>query len=140
MKKFLLSLTVVASAFASQAQVVVTGVSPAAVQGNYEYSNQTHEFWPGQVGDGSWDLQMDFNVPGTYVQDTLVFAEDGTPGLNLQGNPVSQEACFGPLTNSVLNGNDLTGHIAVIYQGRRIKILVFFSNMLHSSLHSIVLS
>ena len=80
MKKFLLSLTVVASAFASQAQDVVTGVSPAAVQGNYEYSNQTHEFWPGQVGDGSTFPQVvrdGINLGGctetvTYLQENSI--------------------------------------------------------------------
>lgn len=115
-KKILLSLTFIASAFASQAQVVVAGVSPASVQGNYDYGNQTHEFWPGEAGDGSWDLQFDFNIAGNFIQDTLVFVEDGTPGLNPQGNPLSQEGCFGPLTNSIADGNDLTGHIAVIYR------------------------
>ena len=59
--------------------------------------------------DGTWGWTLDFNIPGTYVQDTLMMAEDGTPGLNLEGNPVSQEACF-PLIN------DLTGKIAVLYR------------------------
>jgi hypothetical protein len=39
-----------------------------------------------------------------------MIVDDGTPGLNLQGNPLSAEACNGPLIN------DLTGKIAVIYR------------------------
>ena len=38
-----------------------------------------------------------------------MLVEDGTLGLNLQGNPISQEGCS-PLTN------DLTGKIAVLYR------------------------
>ena len=38
-----------------------------------------------------------------------MFAEDGTTGLNPQGNPISQEGC-NPLIN------DLTGKIAVIWR------------------------
>jgi len=110
MKKLLLSIAVVATGFTSQAQVVVAGVSPAAVQGNYEYGNQTHEGWPGEAGDGTWNMALDFNIPGTFVQDTLMFVDDGTPGLNPQGNPMSAEACNGPLIN------DLTSKIAVIYR------------------------
>ena len=112
MKKILLSLTVIASAFASQAQVVVAGVSPAAVQGNYEFTTQAAcGSWPGETDDGTWGVitNLDFNVPGTFILDTLMLVEDGTPGLNPQGNPISQEGC------SPLN-NDLTGKIAVIYR------------------------
>ena len=94
----------------SYSQVVVAGVSPAAVQGNYDYGVQAAcGAWPGETDDGSWGWNLDFNTPGVFVQDTLMMAEDGTLGLNLQGNPISQEACF-PLTN------DLTGKIAVLYR------------------------
>jgi hypothetical protein len=44
-----------------------------------------------------------------YVLDTLMLVEDGTPGINPQGNPISQEGC-NPLIN------DLTGKIAVVYR------------------------
>ena len=110
MKKILLSLTVIASAFASQAQVVVAGVSPASVQGNYDYTAQAScGAWPGETDDGTWGYVLDFNVPGTYIQDTLMFVDDGSLGLNIQGNPVSAEGC-----DSLIN--DLTGKIAVIYR------------------------
>ena len=38
-----------------------------------------------------------------------MFVEDGTAGINPQGNPISQEGCF-PLIN------DLTGKIAVVWR------------------------
>lgn len=101
MKKLLLSIAVVASGFAAYSQVVVAGVSPIAVQGNYEFS------WA-DPGGGDW-ATPDFLTPGLFVEDTLMMADDGTPGLNPQGNPLSAEAC-NPLVN------DLTGKIAVVYR------------------------
>ena len=109
MKTILLSFVTILTALSAQSQVICAGVSPTIIVANYEYGVQTHQGWPGQAGDGTWDLQMDFNIPGTFVQDTLMLVEDGTPGTNPQGNPMSQEGC------SPLN-NDLTGKIAVIYR------------------------
>jgi hypothetical protein len=82
--------------------VVFSGVSPVSIQGNYDFA------WADPAG-GDWSCP-DFLVPGTFVEDTLMIVDDGTPGLNLQGNPLSAEACNGPLIN------DLTGKIAVIYR------------------------
>ena len=93
-------------------QVVVSGISPAAVQGNYDFSTQAAcGAWPGETDDGTWGVwpAIDFNVAGTFIQAEAVMVEDGTVGTNPQGNPISQEGCNGPLTNSVANGNDLTG-------------------------------
>mgnify|MGYP003667704624 CR=1 FL=1 len=111
MKKTLLSLVVIATAFATQAQVTFSGVSPAAVVGNYDFGVQAAEgIWPGEVDDGTWNVTSpDFNINGTFIQDTLMLVEDGTPGMNPQGNPISQEGC-NPLTN------DLSGKIAVVYR------------------------
>ena len=119
MKKFLLSVTMVVAVFAAQSQVVVMGVSPAAIQGSYDFGNQAAcGTWPGETDDGTWGAWpvLDFNNPGDFIQEEIVMAEDGTVGTNPQGNPISQEACNGPLTNSVANGNDLTGKIAVVYR------------------------
>ena len=102
MKKILLLLTVLSSGFMANSQVVFSGVSPASIQGNYDFA------WADPAG-GDWSCP-DFLVPGTFVEDTLMIVDDGTPGLNLQGNPLSEEACNGPLIN------DLTGKIAVIYR------------------------
>lgn len=112
MKKLLLSLVAVVAGFTVYGQVVVAGVSPAAIQGNYDYSTQANcGAWPGETDDGTWGVinNLDFNVAGTFIQDTLMLVEDGTPGTNPQGNPISQEGC-----DSIIN--DLTGKIAVIYR------------------------
>ncbi len=101
MRKLLLSLTMVAAGFWAQSQVICAGVSPAAIVGNYGFT------WADPAG-GDWSTP-DFLVPGTFVEDTIMLVEDGTPGLNAQGNPISQEGC-NPLINN------LTGKIAVIYR------------------------
>ena len=101
MKKILLSLAVIATGFAAQSQVICAGITPASIAGNYAFT------WADPAG-GDWTTP-DFLIPGTFVEDTLMFVDDGTPGTNPQGNPVAQEACF-PLIN------DLTGKIAVLYR------------------------
>ncbi len=108
MKKLLLSIIVIASSYVSMGQVILSVESPASIGGNYEFT------WADPQG-GDW-ATPDFNVPGTFIQGCLELVEDGTPGTNPQGNPISQEGCNGPLTNSVANGNDLTGKIAVVYR------------------------
>lgn len=101
MKKMLLILTVACGSFFASAQVSVTGISPAAVVGDYVFE------WADPAG-GDWACP-DFNVGGTFVQGPLRLVETGEPGTNPQGNPISQEGCA-PLTN------DLTDFIAVIYR------------------------
>ena len=101
MKKLILSLIAVAFAYASTAQVVVRGVSPAAIAVNYEFT------WADPAG-GDWSCP-DFLIPNTYVEAPLMIADDGSTGLNAQGNPISAEAC-----NTVIN--DLTGKIAIVYR------------------------
>ncbi|MCB9360048.1 MAG: T9SS type A sorting domain-containing protein [Flavobacteriales bacterium] len=110
MKKLLLSIALVGVAAVSFAQVVVKGISPASVQLNFDYNVQANcGSWPGETDDGTWPVHLDFNQAGVYVQGELKLVEDGTPGTNAQGNPISQEGC-NPLIN------DLTGKIAVIYR------------------------
>jgi len=113
MKKTLLSLSLIAVGCWSYAQVVVSGVSPVAIQGNYEYGVQGGSgSWPGEVDDATWGtLSHDFNIPGQFIQQEIVVVEDGTPGTNPQGNPISQEGC-GTLTNAAA----LAGKIAVVYR------------------------
>jgi len=101
MKKLLLSLSVVALAYWSSAQVIVAGVSPNSIIANYTFT------W---AEPGAWGTP-DFNIPGTFVQDTLAMANDGTTGLNAQGNPLSASGC-NPLTP-----NSLAGKIAVVFRG-----------------------
>jgi len=101
MKKTLLSLAVVASAFSGQSQVTCAGVSPANIVGNYEHT------WADPAG-ADW-ATPDYLIPGNFIEDTLMLVDTGEPGLNPQGNPIAQEACA-PLIN------DLSGKIAVIYR------------------------
>ncbi|NVK66410.1 MAG: T9SS type A sorting domain-containing protein [Flavobacteriales bacterium] len=103
MKKILLSLAVVATGFAAQSQVICAGISPAAIQGNYDFT------W-GDPAGGDWSTP-DFLIPNTFVQDTLAVVDDGSTGTNPQGNPVSAEGC-----NPLVNGVDVNGKIAVIYR------------------------
>ena len=65
------------------AQINFNVLEPASVSGDYDFT------W-GQIEGVQWPWGgPDFNVPNTYVQDTLMFVEDGTPGINEQGNPIS---------------------------------------------------
>ena len=101
MKKILLAFSIVAFAYFTNAQVIVAGVSPSNIVGNYPNA------WADPAG--GWGTP-NFLIPGTYIQDTLMLANDGSEGLNAQGNPVSAAAC-NPLINN------LSGKIAVIYRG-----------------------
>jgi hypothetical protein len=101
MKKLLLSLVFIASSVTLSAQIILSGVSPASVQGNYEFA------WA-DPGGGDWSCP-DFNIPGTFIQGELMVVDDGSTGTNPQGNPISAEGC-NPLVN------DLTGKIAVIFR------------------------
>lgn len=100
MKKLLLTIALAGTTMWSQAQVIFSVESPAPISGNYDFS------W-GDPASG-WG-SPDFNVPGNYVQGDLMIVDDGSAGLNPQGNPVSAEGC-----NTLVN--DLTGKIAVIYR------------------------
>jgi hypothetical protein len=100
MKKLLLSLSVILSATAASAQVIVAGVSPQNIVANYTHT------WADPAG--GWGTP-DFTIPGTFVEDTLMLVDDGSTGTNAQGNPVSAEGC-NPLINN------LTGKIAVVYR------------------------
>jgi hypothetical protein len=102
MKKLILSLIGVVFGLATNAQVVVRGVTPETIANNYEFS------WADPAG-GDWSCP-DFLVPNTFVEAPIMLADDGTEGVNPQGNPMSAEACNGPLIN------DMTGKIAIIYR------------------------
>ena len=101
MKKILLSFSIVAFAYFTNAQVIVAGVSPSNIVGNYPNA------WADPAG--GWGTP-NFLIPGTFIQSTLIMSNDGSVGLNAQGNPVSAAAC-----NPVIN--NLNGKIAVIYRG-----------------------
>jgi hypothetical protein len=100
MKKLLLSVSALFFVAYASSQVICKGISPAAIAGNYTFT------WADPAG--GWGTP-DFLIPNTWVEDTLMLVEDGTPGTNPQGNPISQEGC-NPLIN------DLTGKIAVVFR------------------------
>lgn len=100
MKRIVLSAVAIGLGMLSYAQVTVTGISPVAIQGNYDFT------WAETT---SWGATPDFNIPGTFVEDTLMLVDDGMPGTNPQGHPIAQEGC-----NDLIN--DLTGKIAVVYR------------------------
>ncbi|MBC9811984.1 T9SS type A sorting domain-containing protein [Crocinitomicaceae bacterium CZZ-1] len=103
MKKILLSLLAGAITCIVNGQIAVTGISPASVQGNYNFT----------IGDAtqSWAPALDFSTPGVYVQGELVIVNDGSTGTNPQGNPISAEGC-----NTLVNAAAVNGKIAVIYR------------------------
>lgn len=100
MKKILLSFSACLMVAYASSQVICKGISPSNIAGNYTFS------WAPPTG--GWGTP-DFLIPNTFVEDTLMMVDDGTPGLNAQGNPVSGEGC-NPLINN------LTGKIAVIFR------------------------
>jgi hypothetical protein len=82
-------------------QVVCSGVSPASIAGNYAFSWGTPA--------NTWG-SPDFNIPGTYVQDTLMLVDDGSIGNStISGVPLANYGC-GTLINN------LAGKIAVVYR------------------------
>ena len=100
MRKLLLTICALAMSYVSNAQVIAAGISPQSIVANYAHT------W---ADPGSGWGTPDFNIPGTFVQDTLMLVDDGSTGTNAQGHPIAQEGC-NPLIN------DLTGKIAVIYR------------------------
>lgn len=100
MKKMLLSIAVICGSFALNAQITVTGISPAAVQESFIFT------WA-----DDWGQTPNFNNPGVSVQAELALVETGQPGTNPQGNPISQEGC-----QALTNGAAVNGKIAVIYR------------------------
>jgi hypothetical protein len=102
MKKLLLTVSAIALSAATYAQVIVAGISPQSIVANYAHT------W---ADPGSGWATPDFNIPGTYVQDTIMLADDGSTGTNAQGNPVSASGCNG------LTPGSLNGKIAVVFRG-----------------------
>jgi hypothetical protein len=85
MKKLLLVFAVVGASFASQAQVICAVQSPASIAGNYSFT------WADPPG--GWGTP-DFLIPGTFIEDTLIMVNDGTPGNNATyGNLLQEEGC-----------------------------------------------
>ena len=101
MKHFYSLFIILSSIQFVKGQVVCSGVSPASIAGNYAFSWGTPA--------NTWG-SPDFNIPGTYVQDTLMLVDDGTIGNStISGVPLANYGC-GTLINN------LSGKIAVVYR------------------------
>ena len=100
--KYFYSLFIILSSIQFvKGQVVCSGVSPASIAGNYAFSWGTPA--------NTWG-SPDFNIPGTYVQDTLMLVDDGSIGNStISGVPLANYGC-GTLINN------LSGKIAVVYR------------------------
>lgn len=100
MKKLLLTLAVAGSGFMAQSQVICAVQSPASIAGNYNFT------WADPPG--GWGTP-DFLIPGTFIEDTLILVNDGTPGTNATyGNLLAEEGCNPSLPNQYF------GKIAVL--------------------------
>lgn len=99
MKTFL-TLFIFSLSAAVFGQVSFSIVEPSSIAGGYSFTSN---------GDGTdWGLP-DLLNPADAIEDTCVLAEDGTPGINAQGVPYSNEVC-GPVVNNI------AGKIAVLYR------------------------
>ncbi len=100
MKKLLLSLGLVLVGSTAMSQVIFSVEAPASIQGFYDFKSN---------GDGSsWGLAT---LDGMFVLDTVVLANDLTPGVNAQGNPASATGC------NALPAGSLAGKIAMVFRG-----------------------
>lgn len=101
MKKLLLSLGLVIVGSTAMSQVIFSVEAPASIQGFYQFTSN---------GDGSnWGLPTLLGNPP--VLDTVVIPNDGTLGVNAQGNPSSATGC------NPLGANSLAGKVAMVYRG-----------------------
>ncbi|MBT6030825.1 MAG: hypothetical protein HOH13_11000, partial [Crocinitomicaceae bacterium] len=101
MKRPLLILLALGCLQTYNAQVIFDVQAPASIAGTVDFTNN---------GDGSnWGL-ANLLDPADAILDTLMLAEDGTPGINPQGIDSTYECCG----DSIIN--DLSGKIAVIYR------------------------
>ncbi len=99
MKK-LLTLCAILVFVETFAQVSFSIIEPASIAGGYDFTSN---------GDGpGWGLPNLLD-PADAVMDTVIIADDGTPGLNAQGIPFANECCSPVI-------NDLTGKIAMVYR------------------------
>lgn len=101
MKHFYSLFIILSSIQFVKGQVVCSGISPASIAGNYAFSWGTPA--------NTWG-SPDFNIPGTYVQDTLMLVDDGAIGNSIvSGVPLANYGCDHLI-------NNLSGKIAVVYR------------------------
>ncbi|MDF3028186.1 MAG: protease-associated domain protein [Fluviicola sp.] len=101
MKKLLLSLGLVLVGSTAMSQVIFSVEAPASIEGFYDFKSN---------GDGSsWGTATLAGLPP--VIDTVVIPNDGTLGLNAQGNPASATGC------NALPAGSLAGKVAMVFRG-----------------------
>lgn len=101
MKKLLLSLGLVLVGSTAMSQVIFSVEAPASIAGFYDFKSN---------GDGSsWGTATLAGLPP--VIDTVMLADDGTTGVNAQGNPASATGC------NALTAGSLAGKIAMVFRG-----------------------
>jgi Secretion system C-terminal sorting domain/PA domain len=94
---FIAFVFITSSAFS---QVSFTVLEPSTISGGYEFTSN---------GDApNWGL-ANLNNPADAVTDTVVLANDGTPGINAQGVPFANEACSALI-------NNVAGKIVMVYR------------------------
>lgn len=104
MKKLLLSLGLVLVGSTAMSQVIFSVEEPASIAGFYPFTSN---------GDGSsWGTATLAGLPP--VIDTVVMANDGTPGVNAQGNPASATGCNAFTAPQAQN---LAGKIVIVFRG-----------------------
>lgn len=98
------------------AQIVVKGVSPSSVAGiNFDFT------WA-DPNSATWSPNIpDFNLPNTFVQDTLALVYDplALPGNNPAyaiPHPLANEGCADSLGNPFVDSS-INGKIAVVWRG-----------------------
>jgi hypothetical protein len=112
MKK-ILPLILALITFGLNAQVVVKGVAPSSIAGvNYNFE------WADPAG-GDWSTP-DFNLPNTFVQDTLALVVDNShtgdnPAYAI-AHPLANEGCL-TTTGEQYTQPSLEGKIAVVWRG-----------------------
>ncbi len=98
MKKLLLSFGLVLVGSTAMSQVIFSVEAPAPIANFYDFT---------AAGTG-WGLA---SLNGVLVLDTVKLANDGTPGLNAQGNPASASGC------NALTPGSLAGKVAMVFRG-----------------------
>lgn len=112
MKKILLFLTILTS-ITINSQVVVKGVAPTSIAGvNYNFT------WADPAG-GDW-TSPDFNLPNTFVQDSLALVVDNShegdnPAYAI-AHPLANEGCLTKDGDQYVQPS-LDGKIAVVWRG-----------------------
>src|SRR6218665_3693679 len=99
MKKLLLSLGIVGLAFVSKSQIIFQVQQPAPIADFYDFEAMPNTGW---------------GIPGLTGQSVVApvkLADDGTNGVNAQGNPASASGC------NDLTAGSLTGKIALVFRG-----------------------